>query len=324
MAEAAAQNRVVGDDATLLEIGVLTGDRSRTFGKINQIAVDSNGNIVVLDEQNYTVSWFAPDGRHVATTGCEGEGPAEFLAPAGIAVGPNDLVYVSDAPTRRVVVFAPSSREPTILRTISVPVFADDICIEGDDSDVRIVLLGQVPPGSPLIHVLSLDGDLIASFGPLLDSPSRVAFRNNRGNMSCTSEQVSITSERLGVVRAYSLAGEPIRRIEIDDFAPVQWVVDGTRVSMGMDPRLGRVNTITAIAPLGPASVVLTVHEASATDWDGHYALRTVDLETGETSPPHAEGLIAARIADGRLYGYVHDPFPKVVVRSLPGWLSAR
>ena len=333
LAEVSAQDRVLGD--ALLEIGVLMGDRSRMFGRINQLAVDSNGNIVVLDSQNYSVSWFAPDGRHIAATGRQGGGPAEFRGPVSIAVGPDDSVFVLDAPTRRMIVFALSSGEPTILRTIQIPVFAGDICITSGGSDARIVLLGQVPPvtsESLLIHVLSLDGNLMASFGsPLGDASSvespvlqrTIAFRNNRGHLACTSKHVSITSERLGVVRAYSLAGEPIQTIEIDDFAPVQWIVDGTMVSMGMDPKLGRANTITAIAPLGPASVVLTVHEASATDWDGHYTLLTADLETGETSSPHAEGLIAAKIVDDRIYGYVNNPFPKVVVRNLPQWMPA-
>ena len=322
LAEVPAQDRVPGD--ALLEIGVLMGDRSRMFGRVNQLAVDSNGNIVVLDSQNYSVSWFAPDGRHIAATGRQGGGPAEFQGPASITVGPDDSVFVLDAPTRRVIVFALSSGEPTILRTIRVPVFAEDICIASDGSDARMVLLGRVlpvPSESPLIHVLSLDGNLMASFGSPLEDASRMEYRNNRGHLACTSRHVSITSERLGVVRAYSLAGEPIQTIEIDDFAPVQWIVDGTMVSMGMDPKLGRANTITAIAPLGPASVVLTVHEASATDWDGHYTLLTADLETGETSSPHAQGLIAAKIVDDRMYGYVNNPFPKVVVRNLPQWM---
>lgn len=134
---------------------------------------------------------------------------------------------------------------------------------------------------------------------------------------------MTITSGQLGIVRSYSLTGELVWITEIEDFAPVRWVVDNNRVSMGMDPKLGRTNFVSAVAAMAPGSVVLTIHEASATNWSGQHLLMAADLETGETSSSRAEGLVATRIVDGRLYGYANMPYPRVIVRGLPGWLLA-
>lgn len=332
----AQEDAVPREDLLPMEIGVIQGDHSRMFGRIDDVDVDSKGNIVVLDGQSYSVSWFSPDGRYLGIAGRQGEGPAEFQGPEGLAVGPDNLVYVLDAPMRTVHVFGLSSSDgPRHVRTISVDVFASDICIAGDEFDSRIVLLGQAPPvtrTTPLVHVLSLDGDELSSFGLPLDGVTDVAppvlrrtiaHGNNRGDLSYTTDRVTITSGQLGIVRSYSLTGELVWITEIEDFAPVRWVVDNNRVSMGMDPKLGRTNSVSAIATMAPRSVVLTIHEASATNWSGQHLLMAADLETGETSSSRAEGLVATSIVDGRLYGYANTPYPRVIVRGLPGWLLA-
>ena len=127
-----------GADTTFLEIGVLDGDRNYIFGQIEDVDVDSDGNIVVLDRRSYTVSWFASDGRFLGVVGREGDGPAEFRGPEGMAVGPNNHIYVLDAPNRRVLVFVLSDDGPVAARALSVvPVFASDICIRGRGSDVQ-------------------------------------------------------------------------------------------------------------------------------------------------------------------------------------------
>ena len=324
-------------DTTFLEIGVLDGDRARIFGQIEDVDVDSDGNIVVLDRRSYAVSWFAADGRFLGVVGREGGGPEEFRGPEGMAIGPNNDVYVLDAPERRVLVFALSDDGPVAVRTLSVvPVFAGDICIRDRGSDARIVLLGRAPPAtavSPLVHVFSLDGDRVSSFGLPVQEPldatlpavmrRTLEHSNNRGHLSCASSRVAITSERLGIVRAYSALGDLDRQVRLDDFAPVGWTIEGRRVRMGMDPDLGRANTISAVAALSDEAVLLTLHEASSTEWSGRHSLIVANLENGEQSASHPKGLIATKVVRGRLYGYVNDPFPRVVVRSIPAWLSA-
>ncbi len=50
-------------DTLVLEIGVVHGDPNQIFGRISDVVVDDQGNILVLDEQSYAVSWFSPDGQ---------------------------------------------------------------------------------------------------------------------------------------------------------------------------------------------------------------------------------------------------------------------
>lgn len=326
-----AQEVEAGSDTVYLEIGVLQGDDTRVFGKIADVDVDSQGNIVVLDRQNYAVSWFASDGRFLGVVGRDGDGPEEFRGPEGVAVGPSDHVYVLDAPLRRVQVFALSDHGPAIVRVFRVSVFASDICIRGHDSDAAIVLLGQVPPvtrTSPLVHMLSLDGDKTSSFGlplTLIDPSLSGAMRrmleqsNNRGDLSCAPNRVTITSGRLGIVRSYSVLCDLARRIQLDDFAPVKWTIEGRRVQMGMDPEFGRASTINAVATLSDDAVLVTLHEAS-TDWSSRHSLIVANLKNGEHSPSHPMDLIATKVVGDRLYGYANDPFPRVIVRSVPAW----
>lgn len=93
-------------DTLLLEIGVITGDPNQIFGNIRDVDVDGDGNIFVLDDQDFSVSWFGPDGRFRGRTGRDGGGPGEFRAPAGLAVSPAGQIYVLDTASRKIAEFA--------------------------------------------------------------------------------------------------------------------------------------------------------------------------------------------------------------------------
>lgn len=339
---AVAQEVEADPDTVYLEIGVLQGDATRVFGQIADVDVDSHGNIVVLDRQNYAVSWFSSEGRFLGAVGRDGDGPEEFRGPEGMAVGPSDHVYVLDAPLRRIQVFALSKHGPASVRFFPVPIFAGDICIRGHDSDATIVLLGQAPPvtrTSPLVHILSLDGNKLSSFGlPLQEStdPSlpeamrrTLEQSNNRGDLSCAPNRVTITSERLGIVQSYSVLGDLAERIQLDDFVPVKWKIEGRRVQMAMDSEFSRANTIRAIATLSDDAVLITIHEASSTSgaastgWRSRHSLIVANLKNGEHSPSYPEDLIVTKVVGDRLYGYANDPFPRVIVRSAPAWFLA-
>ena len=88
-------------------------------GQFNQpigIAVGSAGTTYVVDQGNARVQRFAADGEFLGIWG-EEEGGLDFartesgLGPTGIAVGPDDLVYVADTWNHRVVVVGPDGEE---------------------------------------------------------------------------------------------------------------------------------------------------------------------------------------------------------------------
>jgi DNA-binding beta-propeller fold protein YncE len=61
------------------------------------IAVDSSGNIYVVDDKNYRIQKFSSDGTFIAKWGSEGGLDGQFYAGSGIAIDFSGNVYVSDA-----------------------------------------------------------------------------------------------------------------------------------------------------------------------------------------------------------------------------------
>jgi len=73
--------------------GVKTGE----FNFPTNIALDSEGNLFVVDTGNFRVQIFDPDGNFVRTFGTIGDLPGTFTRPKGIALDSEDTVYVVDA-----------------------------------------------------------------------------------------------------------------------------------------------------------------------------------------------------------------------------------
>ena len=65
-------------DEPLVRIGVLEGPIEYMFGEITGAIRLEDGSVVVADEQAYEVRMFDTSGRHVWTTGQQGEGPGEY------------------------------------------------------------------------------------------------------------------------------------------------------------------------------------------------------------------------------------------------------
>ena len=70
-----------------------TGD---LLGEISGLAIDHNDNVYASDFLAITVWIFGSDGSALGRFGREGEGPGEFNAPTGVAIGPNGHLYVRD------------------------------------------------------------------------------------------------------------------------------------------------------------------------------------------------------------------------------------
>lgn len=68
-------------------------------------AVDSRGNIYVVDSQNNRIQKFDSEGRFITVWGSAGEAPGQFGEPWGIAVDAEDNVYVADTWNHRIQKF---------------------------------------------------------------------------------------------------------------------------------------------------------------------------------------------------------------------------
>lgn len=97
--------------------GADTGASS--FNEIRALAVDSKGQIFVLDQQALEIRVFDQRGRFVQRIGRNGEGPGEFRGPNGILVAPDGKLWVNDIGQERLVVFDTRGKPVTHLRPSS-------------------------------------------------------------------------------------------------------------------------------------------------------------------------------------------------------------
>jgi uncharacterized protein (TIGR03663 family) len=80
------------------EPGVLEGQ----FNFPKDLAVDLQGNIYVVDSQNYRIQKFDAEGEAVTAWGSFGQEPGQFSEPWGIAVDDEGFVYVADTWNHRI------------------------------------------------------------------------------------------------------------------------------------------------------------------------------------------------------------------------------
>jgi DNA-binding beta-propeller fold protein YncE len=98
--------QILAPDGTFIETWGGSGDGEGEFEFFSQrsalgspygdVAFDAAGGIYVLDTGNHRVQKFGPDRTFLLAWGTEGTEDGQFLAPGGIAVGPDGVVYVSD------------------------------------------------------------------------------------------------------------------------------------------------------------------------------------------------------------------------------------
>jgi DNA-binding beta-propeller fold protein YncE len=89
------------------------GEHGDGDGQLNMpwgVAVDSEGDIFVVDWRNDRVQKFGSDGKFIMKFGRSGNGEGELNRPAGVAVDEHGDVYVADRGNHRVVQFDPTGR----------------------------------------------------------------------------------------------------------------------------------------------------------------------------------------------------------------------
>jgi hypothetical protein len=89
------------------------------LGSVRDVAVTSDGRIVVADGQAHHLKVLAPDGTLLDSLGQEGEGPGEFRALPSVQVARGDSIYAYDDRQRRLTAFSAPSLEQTRTFTIT-------------------------------------------------------------------------------------------------------------------------------------------------------------------------------------------------------------
>ena len=77
-------------------------------GQLNtpsSVAVDNEGNIIVVEYNNHRVQVFRPDGSVARSFGSHGAGPGQLTNPFGVAVDGEGKILVADYSNSRVQIF---------------------------------------------------------------------------------------------------------------------------------------------------------------------------------------------------------------------------
>jgi sugar lactone lactonase YvrE len=90
---------------------VAAEDESVAFYMPAGMALDSRGNLYILDTGNHRVQKFSPEGRYLASFGRQGQGPGDFSYPDSIDIDGEDMVWVSDPNNQRIQVLTPEGVE---------------------------------------------------------------------------------------------------------------------------------------------------------------------------------------------------------------------
>jgi sugar lactone lactonase YvrE len=102
--------RTIGD--------VDTEDENLAFNSPSDIAMDSAGNIYILDSGNQRIQKFSPEGKYLATIGRKGQGPAEFVSPSSLDIDSKGYLYVLDPNQGRLQILTLEGKEFKIIHTL--------------------------------------------------------------------------------------------------------------------------------------------------------------------------------------------------------------
>lgn len=97
------------ESLTLAEEMKTSGTENYFFGDIGDVAVTSDGRMIVADADAHHLKVLRPDGTLIDSIGRGGQGPGEFQGISELHVGPGDSLYVGDRSANRLSIFASGS-----------------------------------------------------------------------------------------------------------------------------------------------------------------------------------------------------------------------
>jgi len=113
------------------------------FAFIEDIAVNSRGQMFIAEPRPATIRAFDSDGSYLADVGAVGSGPGEYPdpLPGGVLTGPADSVYVYNIWRRHLTVYEPDQFE--FARSVTIPPYP----VEEGNREENLAILGAVEDG---------------------------------------------------------------------------------------------------------------------------------------------------------------------------------
>ncbi len=159
-----------------LRIGSLDEEGPQSFGSIVDVAVGSDGELLVFDRQVPALRRFSKSGEFLGDIGRDGQGPGEYSArPTGLMVDRDGRVILSDPDNARISAYSGDGHFLGSLGQVSGLRSLFGRMVAGDDSG-RIyvpVVMVESGPGMPIpvpwpigIEVRDSDGTVTDTFPP--------------------------------------------------------------------------------------------------------------------------------------------------------------
>lgn len=193
--------------------GIDVEDANLAFRDPRDIALDSAGNMFILDSGNNRIQMLNPEGIFIKTIGRRGQGPGEFQFPYSVAIDSQDYLYVFDSVNLRIQVFTPEGKQE---KTIKFKTYAQN--------QIRLLKSGLVVMGGmygfrpfmekrkfpKLIEVVDKNGKMINTFGEMRD------YKNLNVNMNGnwfyldldTEENICLSFQFQNRIEKYSSDGK--------------------------------------------------------------------------------------------------------------------
>ncbi len=205
------------------------------FGSIRGTVGDRWGKLLVLDEQAAELRVFTnvlDSGRGVGPVTGEtvaegGQGPGELQGPFGLsAVHEMDVLAVLEE-AGRVSFFSNSQDEVLFSYLLHLQMDVDDACLLED----KLVVSGWHPEHPGSIHIFSLDGEWVRSFGEYYDSEDpMITGTLERVDVTCVpGGRIVAAAVFLSEVRLYDALGEVHWVTVLEGLLPVYVAEDPVR-----------------------------------------------------------------------------------------------
>ena len=122
-------------DEPLVRVGMLDGPDEFLFGDITGALRLGDGSVVVADESSFEIRMFDASGRHVWTSGREGEGPGEYRGIRLMRGCPGATVTVFDWSQDRITRLGPDGTviDTRVLAGVEVNPYNDPTCAPNGD-----------------------------------------------------------------------------------------------------------------------------------------------------------------------------------------------
>ena len=310
-----ARDMLLGARVTLA-LGNDAAEGPELFGRIDDVAFDRDGNVLVLDAVNYEVRTFGPEGRHLRSLGRHGEGPMEFPGNLhSLEVFEDGRLLVGMRMAMKV--FAPVSDGYEYLDLIPVP--ARDMCVTA--AERVFVTVHHTRRSERVLHEVDLADDSVTqSFGHgYLDE--EWLFRNqlSDGTIACADDPLRILfalSEH-PILRAHRPGeDDPVWTAALQDYAQPLWAgSSGGRASIRM---------VSGNAEFTDKPHVLAGHHIV---WQTYYRrlfserVRTyfIDGATGQGALISEDFPRIMRMTSEQFVAGWNDPYPRIEVRELGG-----